>query len=110
MDEEFEERHSRMGWPATALPGPRKDWPARREWRKLEWSPDRFTEMAEGINVSTYRSCSSHLCLRISMVARAFIGHGTRGAVGLCNGTWRAAHLRSTSARSCGGGDRWTLR
>jgi len=48
MDEEFEERHSRMGRPATALPGPRKDRPARFEWRKLEWSPDRFTEMGEG--------------------------------------------------------------
>jgi hypothetical protein len=52
MDEEFEERHSRMGRPATALAGPPKDWPARFEWRKLKWSSDRFTEMGEGIHGS----------------------------------------------------------
>jgi CubicO group peptidase (beta-lactamase class C family) len=103
-------RDSRSGRPATALAGSRKDWPAHFEWRKLEWSPDRFTEMGEGIHGSTYRSCRPHIFLRISMVARAFPGRGTRGAVDLCNGTWRAAHLRCTSARPCGGGYGWTLR
>src|SRR5258708_11129966 len=104
MDEEFQERDSRMGRPATVLAGPRKDWPARFEWRKLEWSPDRFTEMGGGIHRSTYRYCRPHIFLRISMVARAFPGRGTRGAVDLCNGTWRAAHLCCTRGRSSGGG------
>src|ERR1700730_8352578 len=110
MDEEFQERDSRMGRPATALAGPRKDWPARFEWRKLEWSPDRFTEMGEGIHGSTYRSCTPHIFLRISMVARAFPCRGTRGAVDLCNWTWRATHLCCTSAGPCGGGYGWALR
>src|SRR5215467_12297256 len=110
MDEEFQERDSRSRRPATALAGPRKDWPARFEWRKLEWSPDRFTEMGEGIHGSAYRSCGPHIFLWISMVARAFPGRGARGAVDLCNGTWRTAHLRCTSARPCSGGYGWTLR
>src|SRR5215471_20324661 len=104
MDEEFQERGSRSGRPATVLAGPRKDWPARFEWRKFEWSPDRFRGMGEGIHGSTYRSCRPHIFLRISMVARAFPARWTRGVVDLCNGTWRAAHLRRTGARSCGGG------
>lgn len=37
-----------MGRPATALAGPREDRPARFEWRKLEWSQDRFTKMGSG--------------------------------------------------------------
>ena len=44
------------------------------EWRKLEWSPDRFAGMGEGIHGSTYVSCGPHILLRISMVARAFPG------------------------------------
>src|SRR6516165_2826015 len=110
MDEEFKERDPRMGRPATALEGPRKDWPARFERRKLEWSPYRFTEMGEGIHSSTYRSCSPHIFLRISMVARAVPSRATRGAVDLCNGTWRAADLHCASAQSCSGGYGWSLR
>src|SRR5215471_17087345 len=110
MDEKFQERDSRRVRPAAALAGPRQDWPACFEWRKLEWSPDRFTEMGEGIHGSTYRPCAPHILLRISMVARAFPGLGTRGAMDLCHGTWRAAYLRHTKARSCGGVYGWTLR
>ena len=58
------------------LAGPRKDRPARFEWRKLEWSPDRFREMGDGIHGSTHRSCRSHIFLRISMVAWAFLVEG----------------------------------
>ena len=80
----------------------------------IDWFPQypdlRIPEKERGIHGSTYGSCGPHIFLRISMVAWAFFGRGTRGAVGLCNGTWRAAHLRSTIARSCNCGDGGTVR
>ena len=110
MGEEFQERDSRGVRSATALPGPRKNWPARFERRKLEWSPNRFTGMGEGVHGSTNRSCRPPIFLRISMVARAFLDQRTRGVVGLCNRKWRAAYLRCASIRSCSGSNGWTLR
>src|SRR5215471_16065355 len=94
MDEEFQERDSRGVRPATALAGPRKDWSARFERRKLEWSPDRLTEMGEGIHGSTYRSRRPPIFLRISMVARAFPAQRARGAMGCRDRQRRTADHR----------------